>query len=505
MGLAFGKQELLESWRAVQGAAGGERAGRAPLRARDEPARAPRRLRRGGRLHATRSAGTRCSSHERALGERFLAGLPDDVELYGLRDDGRARPDVLLQRPGHSAEEVATFLAERDDRGLARRLLRGRDDEAPRARRTAPCAPASSTTTPRTRSTGCSTGSPRSREAAPSRRAAVPRPRDRGRGARARPRAHVLQPRARRTPSSIRRSSGSSATAAAISAALARTHLGRRDRHVRLSARARFAHRPRHSPDCGLYCFVSSISVYADFSSDERRGQRARRARRPARRRGDGGELRAAEGALRGRRSQTCSRRDRSSCGRGSSSGPHDPTGRFTYWPHRIARGGEVLAPAPPERRTQVDRRARSRRVDGRALRAGRRRHVQRDAPGVTWSELVETCTAVSGSDAAITWVPDDFLLEHEVGQWMELPLWLADPALAAADESNVERALGGRLHVPSARGDGAGRTRATPRRPTPPVSHRARGRAPRGVAWPRVRIGRAVGEAAGRGLAPTL
>ena len=32
--------------------------------------------------------------------------------------------------------------------------------------------------------------------------------------------------------------------------------------------------------------------------------------------------------------------------------GAHDPTGRFTYWPHRVARGGDVLAPAPPERRS---------------------------------------------------------------------------------------------------------------------------------------------------------
>jgi 2'-hydroxyisoflavone reductase len=33
--------------------------------------------------------------------------------------------------------------------------------------------------------------------------------------------------------------------------------------------------------------------------------------------------------------------------------GAHDPTGRFTYWPHRIARGGEVLVPGPPERLVQ--------------------------------------------------------------------------------------------------------------------------------------------------------
>ena len=34
--------------------------------------------------------------------------------------------------------------------------------------------------------------------------------------------------------------------------------------------------------------------------------------------------------------------------------GPHDPTGRFTYWPHRIARGGDVLVPGPAERPIQL-------------------------------------------------------------------------------------------------------------------------------------------------------
>src|SRR4051794_17428927 len=34
--------------------------------------------------------------------------------------------------------------------------------------------------------------------------------------------------------------------------------------------------------------------------------------------------------------------------------GPHDPTGRFTYWPHRIMRGGRVLAPGEPGRQVQI-------------------------------------------------------------------------------------------------------------------------------------------------------
>jgi 2'-hydroxyisoflavone reductase len=122
--------------------------------------------------------------------------------------------------------------------------------------------------------------------------------------------------------------------------------------------------------------------------------------------------------------------------------GPPAPTGRFTYWPHRIARGGEVLAPGPPERPTQI--------IDVRDLgdwivelcERGTIGTFNATHPGFMWSELMESCTAVSGSDAEVTWVPDEFLLEREVGQWMELPLWLADPEYAAADRAVVSRAL---------------------------------------------------------------
>ena len=58
--------------------------------------------------------------------------------------------------------------------------------------------------------------------------------------------------------------------------------------------------------------------------------------------------------------------------------GPHDPTGRFTYWPHRVARGGEILAPRPSREPGSVHRRPRSRRVDRPPLRATGRRRLQR-------------------------------------------------------------------------------------------------------------------------------
>ena len=192
---------------------------------------------------------------------------------------------------------------------------------------------------------------------------------------------------------------------------------------------------------CGLYCFVSSISVYADFARPNDEDSQVAEL----------GDLPADEvtnesyGALKALCEEAAREvfRERALVVRpGLIVGPHDPTGRFTYWPHRMARGGEVVAPAPPDRRTQV--------IDVRDLgewivelcERGSPGTFNATHPGLMWSELLDSCRAVSGSDADVTWVPDEFLLEHEVGQWMELPLWLADPEMAAADDVSVRRAL---------------------------------------------------------------
>jgi 2'-hydroxyisoflavone reductase len=191
----------------------------------------------------------------------------------------------------------------------------------------------------------------------------------------------------------------------------------------------------------GLYCFVSSVSVYADVSvpADED-SPVARLGELP-----DDEVTDESYGALKA----LCEDAVRDVCGSravvvrpGLIVGPHDPTGRFTYWPHRIARGGDVLAPGPPERPTQV--------IDVRDLgewvvtlcetsTSGTYNAIH---PGVSFSELVETCSAVAASDTAATWVTDEFLLAEGVGEWMELPLWLADPAYAAADRVVVSRAV---------------------------------------------------------------
>jgi 2'-hydroxyisoflavone reductase len=46
----------------------------------------------------------------------------------------------------------------------------------------------------------------------------------------------------------------------------------------------------------------------------------------------------------------------------------------------------------------------------------------------------------LAGGD--VTWVSDDFLVEHGVGEWIELPLWIADPEWVGHHDVDVSRAV---------------------------------------------------------------
>jgi 2'-hydroxyisoflavone reductase len=122
--------------------------------------------------------------------------------------------------------------------------------------------------------------------------------------------------------------------------------------------------------------------------------------------------------------------------------GPHDPTGRFTYWPHRVARGDEFAVPGPPEEQVQF--------VDVRDLGAWlvdlceRRTSGTFNAthPGMSWGELVESCLRVTGADARPVWVDRNWLAEQGVIPRMELPVWLHGPDVVGMMQADVSRAL---------------------------------------------------------------
>ncbi len=109
--------------------------------------------------------------------------------------------------------------------------------------------------------------------------------------------------------------------------------------------------------------------------------------------------------------------------------GPYDISDRFTYWPVRVAKGGEVLAPSRPEHPTEfIDVRDLANWIIGmvEAKQTGIY-NATGPAGALTMGQLLDECQRVSGSDATFTWVDDDFLLKHEVGAFVEMPLWIPD------------------------------------------------------------------------------
>ena len=97
--------------------------------------------------------------------------------------------------------------------------------------------------------------------------------------------------------------------------------------------------------------------------------------------------------------------------------GPGDPTDRYTYWPVRLARGGEVLVSGSPEDPMQH--------VDVRDLAAFMIKAVEDDLTGtmnvvgprepLTMGSLLERTRNAIGSDAELVWVDAAFLQDHDL------------------------------------------------------------------------------------------
>ena len=123
--------------------------------------------------------------------------------------------------------------------------------------------------------------------------------------------------------------------------------------------------------------------------------------------------------------------------------GPRDRTDRYTYWPVRVARGGEVLAPGDGKDIVQY--------IDARDLGAFIVKCIEQKSTGIynatspaneTMFEMLESCKKASWSDAKMTWVPADFLAQHGVQPWAHMPVWVPnDGEMGGISQVSVERA----------------------------------------------------------------
>src|SRR5206468_9057659 len=106
--------------------------------------------------------------------------------------------------------------------------------------------------------------------------------------------------------------------------------------------------------------------------------------------------------------------------------GPRDETDRFTYWPVRIDRGGEVLAPGSLEDPVQF--------IDARDLAEWTIRMAENRETGIYNAtgpakalgigRMLDGIKAGLQSSATFTWVTEDFLTQHKVEPWSDMPVW---------------------------------------------------------------------------------
>jgi 2'-hydroxyisoflavone reductase len=134
----------------------------------------------------------------------------------------------------------------------------------------------------------------------------------------------------------------------------------------------------------------------------------------------------------------------------GTILGPHEDVGRLTWWLLRMDRGGEVLAPGPPERTVQyVDARDLARwLLDAAASGRSGAFNVTCRQGHATMGTLLNACREASGGAAELTWVSPGDVEAAGIEPWSELPIWLPpDHEWGWLHDMNVERAHAAGLH----------------------------------------------------------
>ncbi|MEP6698458.1 MAG: NAD-dependent epimerase/dehydratase family protein [Verrucomicrobiota bacterium] len=125
--------------------------------------------------------------------------------------------------------------------------------------------------------------------------------------------------------------------------------------------------------------------------------------------------------------------------------GPRDESDRFTYWPVRLDRGGEVLAPGDPKDPVQF--------IDARDLAEWTIRMIENGETGIYNAsgparilgigEMLDGIKAANNSNARFTWVNADFLDAQKVAPWSDMPVWIPPRGEeAGGNRISIKRAL---------------------------------------------------------------
>jgi 2'-hydroxyisoflavone reductase len=180
------------------------------------------------------------------------------------------------------------------------------------------------------------------------------------------------------------------------------------------------------APNVGYCLYISSISAYASFAKPNDEASPTGKLPNP--------DVEEITGDTYGPMKALCEQysaeafKGRISIVRpGYIVGPLDPTDRFTYWPVRASKGGEMLAPGTPRDPVQI--------IDVRDLSVWMMKLVEArtngyfnavSPPGAfTMGDLVNASVRASPkSGTKVTWVSEDFLAAHWKAEELDLPPW---------------------------------------------------------------------------------
>jgi 2'-hydroxyisoflavone reductase len=179
----------------------------------------------------------------------------------------------------------------------------------------------------------------------------------------------------------------------------------------------------------GRYVFISSVSAYATFTEPNDEGSPLGRIDDP--------DTEVVDGRTYGPLKALCERAvsqrfgERSLLVRpGLVVGPHDPTGRFTWWPARVAHaaaGEPVLVPGAADDPVQF--------IDARDLAAFVMQALASELTGPvnvaspagqwTMGDVMQACAQAAGTSPAWCWAGSQWLLAQGVAPWNDMPLWM--------------------------------------------------------------------------------